>query len=434
MTNVVVVGCQWGDEGKGKLVDYLSGRADVIVRFQGGNNAGHTIVIDEKVFKLSLLPSGIIREGKLSVIGNGVVLDPWALRTEIDSLSKLGINVTRSNLIVAENVPLILSFHKTLDLLREKKAGSKKIGTTGRGIGPAYEDKVGRRAIRLSDLDSPRYLRSRLERCLEHHNILRNGYGEPMIEVEDIEKELGDISLFIKQFSAPVWQVLDKKNREDKNILFEGAQGSFLDVDFGTYPFVTSSNTIAGAASLGAGFSARKIDFVLGVVKAYTTRVGEGPFPTELKHDQIGLHLETVGHEKGTVTGRNRRCGWFDAALVKQSCIVNGVEGIAITKLDVLDGLKELKICTGYEMNGKLHPYLPSSIHSSEVVKPIYEKIDGWTEPTKGINSLKELPRKALAYLRRIEELVGCPISFVSTSPEREDLIDLNDPFKRSEK
>ena len=431
MTNVVVVGCQWGDEGKGKLVDHLSRQADVIVRFQGGNNAGHTIVIDNQVFKLSLLPSGIIREGKLSVIGNGVVLDPWALRKEIDSLIELGINVTKSNFMIAENVPLILPFHKDLDLLREDKAGSKKIGTTGRGIGPAYEDKVGRRAIRLSDLDNPKELSARLEKCLEHHNILREGYGESGIEARVILEQLEDISAFVTKFSAPVWKVLNDKSKEGANILFEGAQGSLLDVDFGTYPFVTSSNTMAASSSLGSGFSSQKIDFVLGVVKAYTTRVGEGPFPTELKNNEVGLHLETVGHEKGTVTGRNRRCGWFDASLVKQSCILNGVDGIAITKLDVLDGLNELKICKGYEMSGQFYEYLPSSINSFCEIKPVYESFDGWDESTEGISSFDKLPSNAVTYLKGIEELVGHPISSISTSPEREDLVHLRDPFDR---
>ncbi len=431
MTNVVVVGCQWGDEGKGKLVDHLSRQADVIVRFQGGNNAGHTIVIDTQVFKLSLLPSGIIREGKLSVIGNGVVLDPWALRKEIDSLIELGINVTKSNFMIAENVPLILPFHKDLDLLREDKAGSKKIGTTGRGIGPAYEDKVGRRAIRLSDLDNPKELSARLEKCLEHHNILREGYGESGIEARVILEQLEDISAFVTKFSAPVWKVLNDKSKEGANILFEGAQGSLLDVDFGTYPFVTSSNTMAASSSLGSGFSSQKIDFVLGVVKAYTTRVGEGPFPTELKNNEVGLHLETVGHEKGTVTGRNRRCGWFDASLVKQSCILNGVDGIAITKLDVLDGLNELKICKGYEMSGQFYEYLPSSINSFCEIKPVYESFDGWDESTEGISSFDKLPSNAVTYLKGIEELVGHPISSISTSPEREDLVHLRDPFDR---
>ncbi len=432
MTNVVVVGCQWGDEGKGKLVDHLSEQADLIVRFQGGNNAGHTIVIDQKIFKLSLLPSGIIRQGKISVIGNGVVLDPWALKREIDALSELGISVTRSNLIIAENVSLILSFHKDLDLLREKRAGVTKIGTTGRGIGPAYEDKVGRRAIRLSDLNDKATLRSRLEKSLEHHNILRKGLGISVIEVSEIEKQLREISDFVTDFAAPVWKVLNDKMKRGANILFEGAQGSLLDVDFGTYPFVTSSNTTSAMSALGSGFPVQKVGFVLGVVKAYTTRVGEGPFPTELKDDKIGLHLATVGHEKGTVTGRNRRCGWFDATLVKQSCILNGVDGIAITKLDVLDGLKELKICTGYEINGKLHSHLPSTINLSWKINPIYETLEGWTESTKGVSKYEELPSNAIEYLGRIEKLVGCSISYISTSPERKDLIALNNPFNRS--
>ena len=432
MSNVVVVGCQWGDEGKGKLVDFLSEQADVIVRFQGGNNAGHTIVIDKKIFKLSLLPSGIIRKGKLSIIGNGVVLDPWALKTEIDDLNKLGVSVSSSNLLIAENIPLILPFHKDLDLLREEKAGAAKIGTTGRGIGPAYEDKVGRRSIRLSDLNNPITLRTSLERSLEHHNILRKGYGKPTLDAAEIERQLEEISTFVIKFSAPVWKVLNSEIQKNANILFEGAQGSLLDVDFGTYPFVTSSNTISAASSLGTGFPAQKVDFVLGVVKAYTTRVGEGPFPTELKNNKIGLHLARVGCEKGTVTGRSRRCGWFDATLVKQSCVLNGVDGIAITKLDVLDGLKELKICTGYRISGKFHSYLPSSMNPSQNITPVYETLDGWADTTKGITSIEMLPSNALSYLRRIEELVGCSTSFISTSPERKDLININNPFNIS--
>ena len=431
MTNVIVVGCQWGDEGKGKLVDYLSEQADIIVRFQGGNNAGHTIVIDKKVFKLSLLPSGIIRKGKLSVIGNGVVLDPWALKKEIETLNESGIEVNRSNLIIAENTPLILPYHRDLDLIREEKAGCKKIGTTGRGIGPAYEDKVGRRAIRLCDLNNSSYVRFQLEKALEHHNYLRKGFDKPPLEIELIESQLRDISPFLTNFSAPVWNVLSKKSKEGANILFEGAQGTLLDIDFGTYPFVTSSNTIAAAAPLGASFSMQKMNSVLGIVKAYTTRVGEGPFPTELINNEIGHHLETVGHEKGTVTGRSRRCGWFDAPLVKQSCILNGVNEIAITKLDVLDGLSELKVCTGYEINGQLYEYFPSSVHAFKEIKPIYETLAGWSEPTAGISSFEKLPDNAKSYLKRIEALTGCLISFISTSPEREDLVQLHNPFTR---
>ena len=431
MTNVVVVGCQWGDEGKGKLVDYLSEQADIIVRFQGGNNAGHTIVIDKKVFKLSLLPSGIIRKGKLSVLGNGVVLDPWALKKEIETLNESGIEVNSSNLIIAENTPLILPYHRDLDLIREEKAGYKKIGTTGRGIGPAYEDKVGRRAIRLCDLNNSSYVRFQLEKAIEHHNYLRKGFGKPPLEIELIESQLRDISAFLLNFSAPVWKVLYKKSKEGANILFEGAQGTLLDIDFGTYPFVTSSNTIAAAASLGAGFSMQKINSVLGIVKAYTTRVGEGPFPTELINDEIGHHLETVGHEKGTVTGRSRRCGWFDAALVKQSCILNGVSEIAITKLDVLDGLSELKICTGYEIKGQLYEYIPSSLYAFKEIQPIYQTLAGWSESTGGISSFEKLPENAKKYLKRIETLTGFRISFISTSPEREDLVQLHNPFTK---
>ena len=431
MNNLVVVGCQWGDEGKGKLVDYLGEKADIIVRFQGGNNAGHTIVIGEKTFKLSLLPSGILRDDKLSIIGNGVVLDPWALKKEIDLLEKMGITISKNKLMIAENVSLILPFHKELDSLRENLAGAKKIGTTGRGIGPAYEDKVGRRSVRLSDLNNPILLRARLERSLAHHNVLMKGYNKPEYSISQIEDKLKEITSFISKFSISVWQELDDKKNKNKTILFEGAQGSLLDVDFGTYPYVTSSNTLAPAASIGSGVSAKKVNTVLGIVKAYTTRVGEGPFPTELVNDKVGEHLAAVGHEKGTVTGRDRRCGWFDAALVKQTCILNGVDGIAITKLDVLDGLKELKICIGYKINNKSYNFLPMGADLEKGIEPIYEIFEGWHESTVGISSLEKLPKNAIYYIKSIEKYVGCPAYIVSTSPNRNDIIEIKNPFER---
>ncbi len=431
MNNLVVVGCQWGDEGKGKLVDYLADKADIIVRFQGGNNAGHTIVIDGKIFKLSLLPSGILRDDKLSIIGNGVVLDPWALKKEIDSLESLGISISKKNLMIAENIPLILPFHKELDHLRENLAGGKKIGTTGRGIGPAYEDKVGRRSVRLSDLNNRNLLRARLERSLAHHNILMKGYGKSDYSIFELEKKINEITPFISKFSASVWQELNKEKYKNKTILFEGAQGSLLDIDFGTYPYVTSSNTLAPVASIGTGVSAKKINSVLGIVKAYTTRVGEGPFPTELISDKVGKHLASVGHEKGTVTGRDRRCGWFDAALVKQSCILNGVDGIAITKLDVLDGLAELKICIGYNINDKFFNYLPSDIYIENQIEPVYKIFEGWNESTVGISSLEKLPKNAISYIKSVEKFVGCPAYIISTSPNRNDIIEIQNPFER---
>ena len=431
MNNLVVVGCQWGDEGKGKLVDYLGEKADVIVRFQGGNNAGHTIVIGEKTFKLSLLPSGILRDDKLSIIGNGVVLDPWALKKEIDLLEKMGITISKNKLMIAENVSLILPFHKELDSLRENLAGAKKIGTTGRGIGPAYEDKVGRRSVRLSDLNNPILLRARLERSLAHHNVLMKGYNKPEYSISQIEDKLKEITSFISKYSISVWQELDDKKNKNKTILFEGAQGSLLDVDFGTYPYVTSSNTLAPAASIGSGVSAKRVNTVLGIVKAYTTRVGEGPFPTELVNDKVGEHLAAVGHEKGTVTGRDRRCGWFDAALVKQTCILNGVDGIAITKLDVLDGLKELKICIGYKINNKSYNFLPTGADLEKGIEPIYEIFEGWHECTVGVSSLEKLPKNAIYYIKSIEKYVGCPAYIVSTSPNRNDIIEIKNPFER---
>ena len=428
MANVVVVGAQWGDEGKGKIVDWLSERADIIARFQGGHNAGHTLVIDGKVFKLSLLPSGILRTGKLAVIGNGVVLDPWALLEEIEKVSKQGVEISTANFVIAENTPLILPIHQDLDKIREKAAGKSKIGTTGRGIGPAYEDKIGRRSIRLADLADPETLKNRIERLLSHHNALRIGLGVEKIDGEKLKKTLLEIAPLILKYAGPVWKILDEKRKLGKRILFEGAQGALLDVDYGTYPYVTSSNTLSGMAATGTGLGPRAIDFVLGIVKAYTTRVGEGPFACEL-FDEIGEHLATVGREKGTVTGRSRRCGWFDAVLVKQTCVTSGVSGIALTKLDVLDGLKELKICVGYELDGKKLDYLPIPSDQQARVKPIYEVMEGWMETTAGARSWAELPGAAIKYVRRIEELIECPVAMLSTSPEREDTILVTDPF-----
>ena len=428
MANVVVVGAQWGDEGKGKIVDWLSERADIIARFQGGHNAGHTLVIDGKVFKLSLLPSGILRAGKLAVIGNGVVLDPWALLEEIEKVSKQGVEISTANFVIAENTPLILPIHQELDKIREKAAGKSKIGTTGRGIGPAYEDKIGRRSIRLADLADPETLKNRIERLLSHHNALRIGLGVEKIDGEKLKKTLLEIAPLILKYAGPVWKILDEKRKLGKRILFEGAQGALLDVDYGTYPYVTSSNTLSGMAATGTGLGPRAIDFVLGIVKAYTTRVGEGPFACEL-FDEIGEHLATVGREKGTVTGRSRRCGWFDAVLVKQTCVTSGVSGIALTKMDVLDGLKELKICVGYELDGKKLDYLPIPSDQQARVKPIYEVMEGWMETTAGARSWAELPGAAIKYVRRIEELIECPVAMLSTSPEREDTILVTDPF-----
>ena len=428
MANVVVVGAQWGDEGKGKLVDWLSDRAEVIVRFQGGHNAGHTLVIDKEVYKLSLLPSGIVRGGKLSVIGNGVVLDPWHLKEEIAMLRKQGVEISPSNLMVAENTPLILPVHVEADLAREALNSVTKIGTTGRGIGPAYEDKVGRRAIRVSDLAGPETLSDRVERLLLHHDPLRRGLGLEPVDRESLIAKLSAIAPFVLQFSAPVWKVLSEKRKSGSLILFEGAQGSLLDIDFGTYPFVTSSNVIAGQAATGSGLGPGAIDFVLGIVKAYTTRVGEGPFPTEL-HDADGQRLGERGHEFGVVTGRKRRCGWFDAALLRQTCATSGMNGIALTKLDVLDGFETLKICVGYELDGEELSYLPFAADQQSRCMPIYEEMSGWSESTEGARSWAELPANAIKYVRRIEELIDCSVALVSTSPERDDTILVTDPF-----
>lgn len=428
MANVVVVGAQWGDEGKGKIVDWLSERADVIARFQGGHNAGHTLVIDGKVYKLSLLPSGIVRGGKLSVIGNGVVLDPWHLVTEIAKLRDQGVEISPENLMVAENAPLILPVHGELDRVREGAVGVAKIGTTGRGIGPAYEDKVGRRAIRVADLADDATLELRVDRLLAHHDALRRGLGLEPIDRAALLAQLREIAPQVLPYAAPVWKVLNEARRAGKRILFEGAQGALLDIDFGTYPFVTSSNVIAGQAATGTGLGPGAIDFVLGIVKAYTTRVGEGPFPAEL-HDADGERLGERGHEFGTVTGRKRRCGWFDAVLVRQTCATSGVSGIALTKLDVLDGFETLKICVGYELDGVKLDYLPTAANLQARVTPIYEEMEGWSQSTAGARSWAQLPGAAVKYVRRIEELIQCPVALLSTSPEREDTILVTDPF-----
>ncbi|MEY4981778.1 MAG: hypothetical protein RIR62_44 [Pseudomonadota bacterium] len=428
MANVVVVGAQWGDEGKGKIVDWLSERADIVARFQGGHNAGHTLVIDGNVYKLSLLPSGIVRGGKLSVIGNGVVLDPWALLSEIDKLRGQGVAVNPDNLLIAENTPLILPVHGELDRARESQNSVAKIGTTGRGIGPAYEDKVGRRTVRVADLADEATLDLRIGRLLTHHNALRAGLGLEPIDAAALKAQLLEVAPKILPYAKPVWKVLTEARRAGKRILFEGAQGSLLDVDFGTYPYVTSSNTLAGMAATGTGLGPTAVDFVLGIVKAYTTRVGEGPFPTEL-FDADGERLGERGHEFGTVTGRKRRCGWFDAVLVRQTCATSGVSGIALTKLDVLDGFKTLRICTGYELDGEKLDYLPTAANLQARVTPIYEEMEGWTESTAGARSWADLPGAAIKYVRRIEELIQCPVALLSTSPERDDTILVTDPF-----
>ncbi|MCA3450982.1 MAG: adenylosuccinate synthase [Rhodobacterales bacterium] len=428
MANVVVVGAQWGDEGKGKIVDWLSERADVIARFQGGHNAGHTLVIDGVVYKLSLLPSGIVRGGKLSVIGNGVVLDPWALLAEIEKLSGQGVAVSPDTLMIAENTPLILPVHGELDRAREAQVGVAKIGTTGRGIGPAYEDKVGRRTVRVADLADEATLDRRLDRLLGHHDALRRGLGLAPVDRAALKAALVGVAPKILPYAKPVWKVLNDARRAGKRILFEGAQGSLLDVDFGTYPFVTSSNTLAGMAATGTGLGPTSIDFVLGIVKAYTTRVGEGPFPTELS-DADGERLGQRGNEFGTVTGRKRRCGWFDAVLVRQTCATSGVSGIALTKLDVLDGFSTLRICTGYDLDGERLDYLPTAASQQARVTPVYEEMDGWHESTAGARSWADLPGAAIKYVRRIEELIQCPVALLSTSPERGDTILVTDPF-----
>ncbi|MEM6944521.1 MAG: adenylosuccinate synthase [Pseudomonadota bacterium] len=430
MANVVVIGAQWGDEGKGKIVDWLSARADMIVRFQGGHNAGHTLVIGNETYKLSLLPSGILREHKFSVIGNGVVLDPWALLEEIDAFAKKGFKIGPDRLAIAENAPLILPLHQDLDRIREEAAGTSKIGTTGRGIGPAYEDKVGRRAIRVADLGDPDTLSSRLDRLMAHHEALRRGLGQPPPDREALEKALIEVAPRILPYARPVWRMLCEARAEGRRILFEGAQGALLDIDYGTYPYVTSSNTMAGMAATGSGMGPLAIDFVLGIVKAYTTRVGAGPFPTEL-NDEIGQRLGERGREFGTVTGRQRRCGWFDAALVRQACLTSGVSGIALTKLDVLDGMEELKLCVGYKLDGRDIDHLPSASDAQARVEPIYESMPGWKESTFGARRWLDLPAEAIKYVKRVEELIECRVALLSTSPERDDTIVVTDPYRR---
>ena len=429
MANVAVVGAQWGDEGKGKLVDWLSERADVVVRFQGGHNAGHTLVIDGVTYKLSLLPSGIVRSGKLSIIGNGVVIDPWALIAEIEKLTGQGVSVSRNNLRIAGNATLILPLHGELDRIREEAAGAGKIGTTGRGIGPAYEDKVGRRAIRVNDLADLTTLGPKIERLLTHHNALRRGLGQAEITAADIFKQLSEIAPKILIYSDAVWSLLDEVKREGKRILFEGAQGVLLDIDHGTYPYVTSSNTVAGQAAAGSGLGPSSIGYVLGIAKAYTTRVGSGPFPTE-QDNEVGEYIGQRGREFGTVTGRKRRCGWFDAVLVRQAIKTSGIHGIALTKLDVLDGLKEIKVGVGYMLDGKRLERFPAAEEAQRRVEPIYESFEGWKDTTAGARSWAKLPAQAIKYVKYLEELIECPVALLSTSPERDDTILMKDPFE----
>ncbi|MEE8309733.1 MAG: adenylosuccinate synthase [Hyphomicrobium sp.] len=428
MANVTVVGAQWGDEGKGKIVDWLSERADIVVRFQGGHNAGHTLVIGDNTYKLSLLPSGVVRPGKLGVIGNGVVVDPWALTQEIEQLKSQGVAVSRENLRIAENATLILPAHRELDVLREAAAGTGKIGTTGRGIGPAYEDKVGRRAIRVQDLRNLDTLGPKVDRILVHHNALRRGLGQPELSKEKLMAELAEIAPKILPFMDVTWDLLDRARRSGKRILFEGAQGALLDIDHGTYPFVTSSNTIAAQAATGSGLGPRAIGNVLGIAKAYTTRVGSGPFPTELD-DEIGNRLGERGHEFGTVTGRKRRCGWFDATLVRQTIKVAGIDGIALTKLDVLDGFDEIKVGVSYKLNGEDFDRFPAGQNAQARIEPVYKTLEGWTQSTRGARSWADLPAQAVKYVRYIEELIECPVTLLSTSPERDDTILMKDPF-----
>ena len=427
MANVAVVGSQWGDEGKGKIVDWLSERADVVVRFQGGHNAGHTLVIDGKTYKLSLLPSGVVR-GKLSVVGSGVVVDPWALLDEIDEVRRMGVEVTPETFRVAENACLILPLHPLLDHAREAARGSARIGTTGRGIGPAYEDKVGRRAIRLCDLADPDGIAPRVDHLLDHHNALLRGLGAETLDRDELIGKLREVAPRILPFAAPVWHLLDRVRKDGKRILFEGAQGAMLDVDHGTYPYVTSSNTLAGQAAAGSGLGPRSIDYVLGITKAYTTRVGSGPFPTE-QDNEVGQALGKRGHEFGTVTGRKRRCGWFDAVMVRQAIRIAGIDGIALTKLDVLDGMAELRVCTGYETDAGRIDRFPASARDQAAVRPVYESVPGWSESTRGARSWAELPASAVKYIRRIEELIEAPVALLSTGPEREDTVMVRDPF-----
>ena len=430
MANVVVVGSQWGDEGKGKIVDWLSERADIVARFQGGHNAGHTLVIDGTVYKLSLLPSGIVREGKISVIGNGVVIDPWALLTEIETLHSQGVAISPENLKIAENAVLILPVHQELDAARESAASEgSKIGTTKRGIGPAYEDKVGRRALRVRDLMDLDALPAKIEHLLQHHNALRRGFGQPDADAGALLLKLRDVADKITPYAEPVWRLLHEARRQGKRILFEGAQGTLLDIDHGTYPFVTSSNTVAGQAAIGSGIGPSALSHVLGITKAYTTRVGEGPFPTE-QDNEVGRRLGERGHEFGTVTGRKRRCGWFDAVLVKQAVQTGGIDGIALTKLDVLDGFDEIKICASYMLDGEPISWLPADAAAQARIVPVFETLQGWNETSFGARSWADLPANAVRYVRYIEELIGAPVTLLSTSPEREDTILVKDPFE----
>ena len=429
MKNVVVVGSQWGDEGKGKIVDWLSSQADVVVRFQGGHNAGHTLVIGKKVFKLRLLPSGIVREGKISILGNGVVIDPWALLEEIEEIKKKGVNVTPENFMISESASLILPFHQEMDEIREDAAGKEKIGTTRRGIGPCYEDKVGRRSIRVMDLRSESNLDNRLENVLLHHNAIRKGLKKRIFKKGDLKKSLLDIAPKILRFAKPVWLILDEFKKKGKKILFEGAQGILLDVDHGTYPYVTSSNTVPAMAATGSGSSPGRIGYILGITKAYTTRVGSGPFPTELK-DKIGDNLGKRGKEFGTVTARKRRCGWFDGILVRQTIKISGINGIALTKLDVLDELDEIKICIQYELDGKKIEYFPAAVEDQLKIKPVYKTFPGWKTSTSGIKNIDDLPDNAKKYIFALEEFVGAKISSISTSPERDDTILIENPFE----
>jgi len=428
MKNVVIVGSQWGDEGKGKIVDWLSSEADVVIRFQGGHNAGHTLVIDGVTYKLRLLPSGIVRKNKISVIGNGVVVDPWALLEEIEEIKSKGVVIDENNLILSESATLIMPYHKEMDEIREDEAGDSKIGTTRRGIGPAYEDKVGRRSIRVMDLASEENLENRLISALSHHNAIRKGLGKPIYKKNQLKKNLLKIAPKILKYSKQVWKKIDEYKLKKKKILFEGAQGILLDVDHGTYPFVTSSNTDASSAATGSGCGPNSINYVLGITKAYTTRVGEGPFPTELK-DEIGNHLGTVGKEFGTVTSRKRRCGWFDGVLVRQTIKISGIDGIALTKLDVLDKLEEIKMCIGYEVNGNKIDYFPAALDNQLKVKPIYKTFKGWKSSTSGIKEFEKLPDNAKIYIKELEEFIEAKISSISTSPERKDTILLIDPF-----
>ncbi|MBP2310910.1 adenylosuccinate synthase [Azospirillum soli] len=429
MANVAVVGAQWGDEGKGKIVDWLSSRADVVVRFQGGHNAGHTLVINGVTYKLSLLPSGVVRQNKLSIVGNGVVFDPWAFIREVNSIKEQGVDVSPANLLVAENVPLILPVHGAVDRAREEARGAGKIGTTGRGIGPAYEDKVARRAIRLCDLTDEAVLKEKVEALLAHHNLILRGLGAAEMTPADLLDPLREITPQVLPYASVVWKKLDELRRAGKRILFEGAQGSMLDIDHGTYPYVTSSNTVAGNAAAGSGMGPRAVGYVLGICKAYTTRVGSGPFPTEL-FDEVGDMIGQRGREFGTVTGRKRRCGWFDAVMVRQAIKTGGIDGIALTKLDVLDGFDEIKVCVGYRLDGQELDYLPANAAAQARVEPIYETFEGWKDSTQGARSWAELPAQAVKYVRHVEELIQAPVALLSTSPERDDTILMNDPFQ----